>query len=164
MRAAVVVMILGAAALGGCGKGAPAGGQAGSVAGAQDSGCSSYKAGVDGVIRTFCDGPGAVTLTYGGKSRTLKGGACEQSGPMFAFNAGVVTGIGAKAPYPDYVGLTTQGMGAFSNAILPIHIDGKAYRVTPNSGQAGAKGGSFSGTAHPTDGGPDIDVNGTFTC
>jgi hypothetical protein len=116
------------------------------------------------VIRTFCDGPGAVSVTLGGESHTLKGGSCEQTGTMFSFNAGVVTGIGAKPPFADYVGLTVQGSGAFSNAVLPIHLGGKAYLVNPNSGTIGAKGGSFSGTARPIAGGPEVPITGTFAC
>jgi hypothetical protein len=166
MRRSHLVLVTAALALGACSKGGAGGGggaQRAATAAGIGGGCSGYQAGSNGVIRTFCDGPGAVTVTLNGASRTLKGGSCEQAGPMFSFNLGVVTGAGAPKPYPDYVGLTAQGAGKFSNAVLVLHLDGKSYLVSPNTGEADAKGGSFSGVAR-TAGAPDVQVSGTFTC
>lgn len=168
MRSAYVLAFA-AVTLAGCNKGggagasgaAPATGAAGTPAA---NACSGYTAGSNGVIRTFCDGPGVLTIVLGGASHTLRGGACDATGPMYSFNVGVVTGMGAHEPYPDYVGLTSPKPGPFQNAVIAIHLDGKAYRVTSNTGAADVKGGTFTGTAHPVAGGPDVQVYGSFTC
>jgi hypothetical protein len=123
--------------------------------------CSSYAAGTPGVIRTFCDGPAKVKLFVGGKEHDLTGGTCETEGPMFTVNLGVVSSADLGGPKPDYFGLTVPaGGGHFSNAVLAVNVDGKAYAVTSNSGDASATGGTFTGAAM----GDSAPITGNFTC
>lgn len=123
--------------------------------------CSQYPPGAPGVVRTFCDGPAVVKLTLGGVQRTLTGGACSTDGGVFALNLGVVAGPGLAGPKPDYVGLSAPvTAGHFTNAVLAVNLDGKAYALTENSGDVGPAGGDFTGK--PLDGGDPISA--TFTC
>jgi hypothetical protein len=122
--------------------------------------CSKYPKGSPGVINTFCDGKAVVKLTVGGVPHTLSGGSCSTSAGLFALNLGVVSGPELAGPKPDYVGLTAQNeTGPFTNAVLAINVDGKAYAVTENTGTVSPAGGSFSGKA--LGGEP---VAGSFTC
>jgi hypothetical protein len=122
--------------------------------------CAKYPQGAPGVIRTFCDGPAVVTVTIGGAAHTLNGGSCETTGGVFALNLGVVAGPDLAGPKPDYVGLSTQTTaGPFTNAVLAVNVDGKAYAVTQNSGTLAPTGGSFAGKALTGE-----DISGTFTC
>jgi hypothetical protein len=148
------------AGLGACGQKAAA--PAPSTPGAQASGgCAAYKAGENGIIRTFCDGPAKVTVTVDGKPFNLTGGECSFEAGMAALNVGVVSGSPAPSPLPDYVGLTAmKGYGAFTDAALPMHLGGQDFIVKPNSGTFSAQGGTFEGTVF----GSGKTVSGSFTC
>ncbi len=52
------------------------------------SSCSAYRAGKNGVIRTFCSGPATATVITAGGSTLIKGGTCGKSGSYFTVNAG----------------------------------------------------------------------------
>ena len=155
-----------ALALAGCGAkpGATSGGAApaASSATAETSGCHAYSAGKDGVIRTFCDGPGSATLAIGATDVKLGGGSCEAMGPMFSFNAGVVVMPGPGAIKPDYVGLSVNTMGAFSHGILSVTYGGQHWGSTDIHGTVTATGGAFEGPV--TVSGAQAYVKGTFTC
>lgn len=124
--------------------------------------CSSYKAGEQGVIRTFCTGKGVAKVTVGDKSYSVSGGECETQMGMRAFNAGVVTGTEHPTPLPDYVGMTvmTETGETFENAVLPLHLGGKDMIVRPNKGTYTPAGGTFEGTVIGT----GEKVTGSFTC
>jgi hypothetical protein len=123
--------------------------------------CHKYPQGAAGVIRTFCDGPAVVTLTIAGAPRTLTGGTCSNAGGIFSLNLGVVSGPDLAGAKPDYFGITVPvASGAFSNAVMGLDLDGKAYALAENSGEVTATGGRF--TAKAVGGGPD--VVGVFTC
>ena len=122
--------------------------------------CSAYPTGAAGVIRTFCDGPAAATVTIAGKTHTLQGGTCQNQEGLFSLNIGVVSGPDLAGPKPDYFGLTTTTTaGPFTNATLAVTVDGKGYALTSNTGQTGPQGGSFSGVAMTGE-----TVTGTFHC
>ena len=124
--------------------------------------CSKYPQGAPGVIRTFCAGTAVVKLNVAGVDHTLSGGSCQPAATTFALNLGVVAGPDLAGPKPDYVGLTAPvANGPFSNGVLAVDINGKAYVIVPNSGSVSPTGGSFTGKAMGA-GGPDI--SGTFTC
>lgn len=124
--------------------------------------CTSYKAGEQGVIRTFCTGKGVAKVTVGGKTYSVSGGECETQMGMRAFNAGVVTGTEHPTPLPDYVGMTVMSETgeAFENAVLPLHLGGKDMIVRPNKGTYTPAGGTFEGTVM----GSGEKVMGSFTC
>ena len=101
-----------------------------------------------------------MNVSVAGVAHALNGGVCETQGPMFSLNLGVVSGPDLAGPKPNYVGLTTQvASGAFTNAVLAVNVDGKAYAVTQNSGTVSPTGGTFAGKAM---GGEE--VSGSFTC
>jgi hypothetical protein len=123
--------------------------------------CTAYPAGAPGVVRSFCNGPAVVKLTVDGVDHLLKGGSCSTSGGVFNLNLGVVAGRELAGPKPDYVGLNAKvASGPFTDGVLVVHIAGKAYTITHNSGQVGPVGGDFSGVGrrgHPK-------VSASFTC
>jgi hypothetical protein len=122
--------------------------------------CAKYPQGAPGVIRTFCDGPAVVKVSVAGVAHTLNGGVCETQGAMFSLNLGVVSGPDLAGPKPDYVGLTAQTTsGPYTNAVLAVNVEGKAYAVTQNSGTVSPVGGTFAGKALSGE-----DVSGSFTC
>ena len=101
-----------------------------------------------------------MNVSVAGVAHTLNGGVCETQGPMFSLNLGVFSGPDLAGPKPDYVGLTAQAAsGPFTNAVLAVNVDGKAYAVTQNSGTVSPTGGTFAGKAM---GGEE--VSGSFTC
>jgi hypothetical protein len=126
------------------------------------SGCSSYKAGSNGVIRTFCGGKAVIKVTAGSGTTTIKGGTCGVSGGYFAVNAGVVIDSSFKGSKPNYFGLDAPPKAtAFTNSILTYTINGTGGAVTKNTGTVAAshKSGTFTGT--DLTGAP---VSGSFTC
>jgi len=161
--------LVGVLALAGCGaKPADTGGgtpPAASSTTADASGCHAYQAGKDGVIRTFCDGPGSATLAVGTTNVKLGGGSCEAMGQMFSFNAGVVVMPGPGAIKPDYVGLSVTNMGAFSHGVLSVTFAGQHWGSTDIKGTATKTGGTFEGPVNVsgTSQGPAY-VKGSFTC
>ncbi len=124
--------------------------------------CSAYKAGRNGVIRTFCTGPATATVTSAGTTTVIKGGMCGKSGNYFSVNIGVVVGPGYKGSKPNYFGLDIPPKATtFTNAILSYAVGGAGGYATSNSGTvtSGHKRGTFSGT--------DLQgkaVSGSFTC
>ena len=123
--------------------------------------CTEYPKGAPGVINTFCDGTATVNLTVGAKAYALRGGTCSADASHFTLNLGVVASGELAGPKPDYVGLTVQGpQGPFSNAVLIVVVDGKAYSPAPNSGDVGPSGGHFEGET-VADG---TKVSASFTC
>ncbi len=124
--------------------------------------CSAYKAGKNGVIRTFCTGPATATVTAAGTTTVIKGGTCGKSGNYFTVNVGVVTGPGFKGSKPNYFGLDVPPTATtFSNAVLAYAVGGAGGYATSNSGTVAAnhKSGTFSGT--------DLQgktVSGSFSC
>ena len=140
---------------------------AGSAAGAAPhkkarSSCAAYKAGRNGVIRTFCSGRATATVTTAGTTTLLKGGTCGKSGNYFTVNVGVVVGPGAKGPKPNYFGLDVAPTAtSFTDAVLSYAVGGAGGYATSNSGTVASnhKSGTFSGT--------DLEgktVSGSFTC
>jgi len=130
--------------------------------GKSESSCSAYKAGKNGVIRTFCTGKATATVTAGGTTTVIKGGSCAKSGNYLTVNVGVVTRTGFKGPKPNYFGLDVPPTATtFSNAILSYAVGGASGYATSNSGTVASnhKSGTFSGT--------DLEgktVSGSFTC
>ena len=127
-------------------------------------GCVAYHAGEDGVIRTFCDGKATLHLMLGSAQRTIEGGSCDTFGRVFSLNFGVVAGSSSPTK-PDYVGLTVNARGAFTNAVLAIHQGGVGYVFPRNKGMIGAHEGTFEGTGYAVlKGNPPASVKATFTC
>jgi hypothetical protein len=128
--------------------------------------CSSYKAGEDGVLRTFCNGTAVITGTVDGQAFTVSGGSCEASPVGLDLNAGVVTGMAFHDDLPDYVGLLAHTTdGPFSHATLVLHLNGRIYAVTSNHGHASMHGGDFEGEASDSPHlGGGAKVKGAFTC
>ena len=126
------------------------------------SSCSAYRAGKNGVIRTFCSGPATATVITAGGSTVIKGGTCGKSGSYFTVNVGVVVGPSYKGPRPNYFGLDVPPTAtAFTNAVLSYAVGGAGGYATSNSGNVASnhKSGTFSGT--------DLTgkaVNGSFSC
>lgn len=124
--------------------------------------CSAYKAGKNGVIRTFCSGPATATVAVGGATTVIKGGTCGKSGSYFTVNIGVVVGSGYKGSKPNYFGLDVPPTATtFTNAILSYAVGGSSGYATSNSGTVASnhKSGTFTGS--------DLEgktVSGTFTC
>ena len=124
--------------------------------------CSAYKAGKNGVIRTFCTGPATATVTTTAGTTVIKGGKCGKSGSYYTVNVGVVVGSNYKGAKPNYFGLDIPPTAtSFTNAILSYAVGGVGGYATSNSGTVTSnhKSGTFSGT--------DLDgnhVSGTFTC
>ena len=124
--------------------------------------CSAYRAGKNGVIRTFCSGSATATVTTAGETTVMKGGTCGTSGSYFTVNIGVVVGAGYKGSKPNYFGLDVAPTAtAFTNAVLSYAVGGAGGYATSNSGSVTSnhKSGTFSGT--------DLTgkaVNGSFTC
>ena len=124
--------------------------------------CSSYKAGKNGVIRTFCSGRATATVTTAGTTTVIKGGTCGKSGPYFTINVGVVVSPTYKGAKPNYFGLDVPPTAtSFTNAILSYAVGGVGGYATSNSGTVATnhKSGTFSGT--------DLNghaVSGSFTC
>jgi hypothetical protein len=158
-----------ALALSGCGakpgSTSSSGTPAAASATADTSGCHAYQAGKDGVIRTFCDGPGTATLAIGATNVKLGGGSCEAMGQMFSFNAGVVVMPGPGAIKPDYVGLSVTNTGAFSHGVLSITYGGQHWGSTDIKGTVTKTGGTFEGPVNVsgTSQAPAY-VTGSFTC
>ena len=124
--------------------------------------CSSYKAGRNGVVRTFCTGKATATITAGGATTLIKGGSCGKSGNYFTVNVGVVVGPGFKGTKPNYFGLDVPPTAtAFSNAILSYTASGVSGYASTNSGTVAPdhKSGTFSGTDLQ-----GTSVTGSFTC
>ena len=124
--------------------------------------CSAYKAGKNGVIRTFCSGSATATVTAAGTTAVMKGGSCGKSGNYFTVNVGVVTSPNYKGSKPNYFGLDVPPTAtSFTNAILSYAVGGAGGYATTNSGTVAPnhKSGTFSGT--------DLQgktVSGSFTC
>lgn len=124
--------------------------------------CSAYKAGKNGVIRTFCSGKATATVTAGGTTTVIKGGSCGKSGSYFTVNVGVVVGSSYKKAKPNYFGLDVPPTAtSFTNAILSYAVGGTGGYATSNNGTVASnhKSGTFSGT--------DLEgktVSGSFTC
>ena len=124
--------------------------------------CSAYKAGKNGVIRTFCSGPATATVTTAGATTVIKGGTCGKSGSYFTVNIGVVVGSSYKKAKPNYFGLDVPPTAtSFTNAILSYAVGGTGGYATSNTGTVASnhKSGTFSGT--------DLEgktVSGSFTC
>jgi hypothetical protein len=160
--------VLFALALGACqakgGSGAGSAAPAPQTVAAGAAGCRAFQAGKDNVIRTFCDGPGSAAFTVGSASGKFGGGACESTGQMFSFNAGVVVTPGAGAPKPDYVGLSVTNMGEFKGGILSLVYAGKRWGSTEIHGNATATGGTFEGPVHVAGSQEQAVVKGNFTC
>ncbi|HXA30634.1 MAG TPA: hypothetical protein VNV87_00145 [Acidimicrobiales bacterium] len=154
--ATVVAAILVVASLGAVGA------QSASAAQKNGSSCTSYKAGSNGVIRTFCGGKVVITLTTGAGTSTIKGGTCGVSGGYFTVNSGVVIDSSFKGAKPNYFGLDVPPKATtFTNAILTYTVNGVGGAVTQNSGTVTAnhKSGTFTGT--------DLTgtaVSGSFSC
>jgi hypothetical protein len=126
------------------------------------SSCSRYKAGRNGVVRTFCTGKATATITAGGATTVIKGGSCEKSGNYFTVNVGVVVGPGFKGAKPNYFGLDVPPTAtAFTNAILSYTTSGVSGYASTNSGTVTPdhKSGTFSGTDLQ-----GASVTGSFTC
>jgi hypothetical protein len=127
-----------------------------------NSSCSAYKAGKNGVIRTFCSGSATATVTAAGTTTVIKGGTCGRSGNYFTVNVGVVVGSSYKGSKPNYFGLDVPPTAtSFTNGILSYAVGGAGGYATSNSGTVGSnrKSGTFSGT--------DLQgnaVSGSFTC
>ncbi len=127
-----------------------------------NSNCSAYKAGKNGVIRTFCSGSATATVTTAGTTTVIKGGTCGKSGNYFTVNVGVVVSPNFKGPKPNYFGLDAPPTAtSFTNAILSYAVGGAGGYATSNSGTVASnhKSGTFSGT--------DLQgkaVSGSFTC
>jgi hypothetical protein len=127
-----------------------------------NSSCSAYKAGNNGVIRTFCSGPATATVTTAGTTTVIKGGSCGKSGNYFTVNVGVVVGPNYKGTKPNYFGLDVPPTAtSFTNAILSYDVHGAGGYATSNSGNVASnhKNGTFSGT--------DLQgnsVSGSFSC
>ncbi len=81
--------------------------------------CQEGAKGKAGFLNQFCDGPAVAKITVDGKTREVKGGSCETSGKLFAFNAGVVVDSskwqGAK---PDYVGMVNEDTSATAGSMV----------------------------------------------
>jgi hypothetical protein len=123
--------------------------------------CAAYPKGSPGVINAFCDGPATVNLTVGDKSYALRGGTCVTQANLFSLNLGVVAGADLAGPKPDYVGLTVAApQGPFTNGVLMVVIDGKAYPLIENSGEVGPAGGRFEGVAATS----GARISGSFAC
>jgi hypothetical protein len=126
------------------------------------SSCSAFKAGKNGIVRTFCSGSASATVTANGSTTTIKGGTCGKSGNYFTVNVGVVISPSYKGSKPNYFGLDVPPTAtSFTNAILAYAVKGTSGYATSNSGTVvpNHKSGSFSGT--------DLEgkaVSGTFTC
>ncbi len=124
--------------------------------------CSAYKAGKNGVIRTFCSGRASATVTTAGTTTVIKGGTCGKSGNYFTVNVGVVTSPSYKGAKPNYFGLDVPPTAtSFTNGVLAYAVGGTGGYATSNSGTVTSnhKSGTFSGT--------DLQgkaVSGTFTC
>jgi hypothetical protein len=124
--------------------------------------CSTYKAGRNGVIRTFCSGAATATVTTAGTTTVMKGGTCGKSGSYFTVNVGVVVTPGYKGPKPNYFGLDVPPKAmTFTDAVLSYAVGGVGGYATSNSGTVASnhKSGTFSGT--------DLQgqtVSGSFTC
>jgi hypothetical protein len=124
--------------------------------------CSAYKAGKNGVIRTFCSGPATATVTTAGTTTVMKGGSCGKSGNYFTVNVGVVVSPSRKGPKPNYFGLDAPPKATnFTDAVLSYAVGGVGGYATSNSGTVATnhKSGTFSGT--------DLQgkaVSGSFTC
>lgn len=122
--------------------------------------CAAYPVGAAGVIRTHCSGRATVLVTIGAVSHPLRGGDCSSPNGLFHLDLGVVSGPDLAGPKPDEFSLTAPAAsGPFTGARLTITVGGKTYRVSPNSGELTATGGSFQGVAR---GGRAI--KGSFTC
>jgi hypothetical protein len=124
--------------------------------------CSAYKAGKNGVIRTFCSGAATATVTTAGTTTVMKGGTCGKSGSYFTVNVGVVVSPSYKGPKPNYFGLDVPPKATtFTNAVLSYAVGGVGGYATTNSGTVASnhKSGTFSGA--------DLQgqtVSGSFTC
>jgi hypothetical protein len=83
---------------------------------------------------------------------------------MFSLNFGVVAGSSSLTK-PDYVGLTVNTRGGFSNAVLVVHQGGVGYVFPHNKGMIGAHEGTFEGTGYAAvNGNPPVGVKAAFTC
>jgi hypothetical protein len=124
--------------------------------------CSAYKAGKNGVIRTFCSGPATATVTTAGTTTVMKGGTCGKSGSYFTVNVGVVVSPSYKGSKPNYFGLDAPPTAtSFTNAVLSYAVHGVGSYATSNSGTVASnhKSGTFSGTNLQGQA-----VSGSFTC
>ncbi len=132
--------------------------------GAPVKACAAYRAGQEGVIRTFCSGRGVAHIKLDGREHVVSGGVCDLVAGSLAFNAGVVLGPAATVS-PDYFGVAVPKMGPFSGAVLAVRLDGRDYLLMQNSGAVDAHGGSFQASGHVVGNGREpAKVSGTFTC
>jgi hypothetical protein len=132
---------------GGTGSSGTSGGTSGG--GGSGSGCSGFEAGKDGVVRTFCDGPGSAEITAGDKKISISGGECLKSGTSLTFNAGVVVGPDHKGTKPDYVGANLpQANGPFTNALVTVTSGGESLLLKNISGDHDADSATFTATVN----------------
>jgi hypothetical protein len=143
-----------------------------SVVGASAS-ASASKCGpeqIGGVtVRTWC-GPARATVKVGGKSITIKGGACElvnyQGIKAFTVTTGRYTVPPAKPKFTSFsaAGSDTKP-GTYSGWLVNFQTPGKQWTLRPTKTTvtitaAGAKKGTFSGTLY--EGGKL--AKGSWTC
>lgn len=121
-------------------------------------------------VQNWC-GPAKATVTWAGKTLTLKGGQCEVNtslgDPYFVINAGTYTIPPAKPVSRAFSAL--QGTpaplkaGTYSAWLISFQTPGRQWlfrsRTTKVTITAGAKTGTFSGTL---DGGGK--ATGSWTC
>jgi hypothetical protein len=120
-------------------------------------------------VRTWC-GPAKATVTWGGKTITIKGGECSVTKvpglTLFAVNTGRYTVPRAK---PKFTSFSASGSnlkpGTYTGWLVNFQTPGKQWTLKPTKTTvtitaAGAKKGTFSGTLYE---GGKI-AKGSWTC
>ncbi|MCZ7588632.1 MAG: hypothetical protein M5U27_07185 [Gaiella sp.] len=120
-------------------------------------------------VRTWC-GPAKATITWAGKTITVKGGACElvdyQGIEAFTVNTGRYTVPRAKPRFTSFsaAGSDTKP-GTYKGWLVNFQTPGKQWTLRPTKTTVtitapGAKKGTFSGTLY--EGGKT--AKGSWTC
>jgi len=174
MRRVLVLVVVAVLAAVGCagssssdGSATTAAGDAGAVGTDPTAGgCPQFTAGEGGVVQTFCDGPGTVTVKVGDASGEITGVTCAVAGGYYTLQGGVQVDQGPDATFkgalPDFVQmLLPEAGGSFTDVTMAFHLDGKTYAVTKSAGTVDVKAntGTFTGTALAGEA-----VSGSFKC
>ncbi len=105
-------------------------------------------------------GTARATVTVAEGTFTYSGGSCTPNEGGLIVNIGEHT-ASAGGSRPDYFGASISKVpGHFENAVISFVKDGKRYTLGTASGEATAKGASFSGTLMRGGG----TATGSFSC
>ncbi len=154
-----LVLVIGIAALAATGLG--------STGDAAPAACGPQQIG-GATVRNWC-GPAKATVTWTGKTITIKGGACDVTKvpglSMFTVNVGRFTVPQAKPKFTSFsAGGSDLKAGTYRSWLVNFQTPGKQWTLRPSSTKVtitkGARTGTFTGTLYES----GKVAKGSWTC